>query len=93
MAEAAVRAGVAPREISFKGCVQILFAFQPFLSTSGVCRAGLIAQLLAAIGEHRVGDRPDRYEPRAVKRRPNHYPSLQQPRHLAKAQLAKGLLV
>jgi len=31
----------------------------------------LYDHLLTAISSHRVGDRPNRYEPRAIKRRPN----------------------
>jgi hypothetical protein len=37
-------------------------------------------RLLELIGAKRVGDRPDRYEPRAVKRRPKPHPLLKMPR-------------
>ena len=37
------------------------------------------AALFRAISRHRVGDRPDRVEPRARKRRPKEYPHLHQP--------------
>ena len=36
------------------------------------------------IGNHRVGDRPERWEPRARKRRPKPGNRLTQPRHIAK---------
>jgi hypothetical protein len=37
-----------------------------------------------------VGDRPDRYEPRVVKRRPKAYPRMHEPRQEAKAHMAKA---
>ena len=40
--------------------------------------------------QRKVGDRPDRYEPRVVKRRPKAYPRMQEPRKEAKARLAKA---
>jgi hypothetical protein len=43
--------------------------------------------LLAAIAQHRVGDRPGRLEPRRKKRRAKPYPLLNQPR--AKARKAE----
>jgi hypothetical protein len=41
----------------------------------------LIAQLLEVIARDAVPDRPDRREPRAVKRRPKPFPLLNKPRH------------
>jgi len=74
MAQAAVRHGVEPRSISFRGALQTLDAFQPVLARSGerdpALLRGLYDRLLAAVASHRVGDRPDRYEPRRRKRRP-----------------------
>ena len=40
----------------------------------------LRAVALRAIASHRVGDRPDRVEPRVVKRRPKAYPRMQESR-------------
>jgi hypothetical protein len=48
-----------------------------------VCR-----RLRAAVASHEVGDRPNRYEPRKRKRRPKHYPPLNEPRPQARARLA-----
>ena len=42
-------------------------------------------RLLLTIGAHQVGDRPDRVEPRARKRRPKDYPNLRGPRHEARS--------
>jgi hypothetical protein len=44
----------------------------------------LYTWLLLTIGAHQVGDRPDRIEPRARKRRPKNYPNLHRPRHEAR---------
>ena len=46
--------------------------------------------MLESLAALRVGDRPDRYEPRVVKRRPKAYPRMQVPRREAKARMAKA---
>jgi hypothetical protein len=56
-------------------------------------RLGLYHELLAAIASHRVGDRPDRYEPRRKKRRRNNYDWLTKPRAEMKRMMAQGLIV
>jgi len=88
MAEAAERAGIEPREVSFAGAVQTLNALAPFLMIASADVAhGLMEVLLKSIAHHRVGDRPDRYEPRAVKRRAKPIALLVQPRSLARKRL------
>lgn len=68
MAEAAERAGIEPREVSFTAALQTINALAPFLMiASAEAARGLMEVLLKTIGHHRVGDRPDRYEPRAVR--------------------------
>jgi hypothetical protein len=95
IAQAAARQGVAPRAISFTGAMQTLEAFQPLLefgaARDAAGRLGLYHELLAAIASHRVGDRPDRYEPRLKKRRRNNYDWLTEPRAEMKRKMAKGL--
>jgi len=97
MAQAATRQGVAPRTISFTGAMQTLEAFQPLLefgaAPDAASRLRLYSDLLAAIATHRVGDRPDRYEPRLKKRRRNNYDWLTKPRAELKRKMAKGLIV
>src|SRR5499427_1784529 len=97
MAQAAARHGVAPRTISFTGAMQTLEAFQPLLEFSAgqdaASRLRLYHDLLAAIASHRVGDRPDRYEPRLKKRRRNNYDWLTKPRAEMKRKMAQGLIV
>lgn len=72
MALAALDADVPPWQISFKGTLQTLGSFLPLLATCMPLDAGCAA-LVKCIATHTVGDRPDRYEPRRVKRRPNNY--------------------
>jgi hypothetical protein len=95
MAQAAGRHGIEPRSISFKGALQTLEAFQPMIALRGerdsVLRRNLYERLLEAVASHRVGDRPDRYEPRRRKRRPKPYDRLMKPRHEAKQALRKGI--
>jgi len=68
MAQAAKEHCLQPREISFKGTLQTLEAFQPLLSLQGhkgqTFREHVYQQLLQAVATHHVADRPDRFEPR-----------------------------
>jgi Transposase DDE domain len=95
MAQAAATHDIAPRAISFTGAMQTLEAFQPLLEFSAAqdadSRLRLYHDLLDAIATHRVGDRPDRYEPRLKKRRRNNYDWLTKPRAEMKRKMAKGV--
>jgi hypothetical protein len=95
MAQAAAGHGVAPRSISFTGAMPTLEAFQPLLDLGATDddagRLRLYHDLLDAIATHRVGDRPDRYEPRVKKRRRNHYGWLTRTRAEMKRKIAKGV--
>jgi hypothetical protein len=90
MAQAARARGWRPEEVSFTGAAQAARAFLPHLRTATDAQAAarLVGALLEVIGEHRVGTRPDRCEPRAVKRRPKDYPYLTVPRAQSRARLA-----
>jgi hypothetical protein len=90
MAQAAQARGVRPEEVSFTGAVQATRAFLPHLRAAADAATALrlAEELLHAIGAHRVGDRPDRCEPRATKRRPKNYPYLTVPRAQSRARLA-----
>ena len=93
MAQAAAGEGVSPREISFKAALQALEAFGPLIDyraqRDASYRAALYEQLLRAIAAHRVGDRPDRFEPRMAKRRPKRYDRLTRPRAEIKLRMLK----
>jgi hypothetical protein len=97
MAQAAATHDIPPRSISFTGARQTLEAFQPLLegraARDAAGRVRLYHELLDAIASHRVGDRPDRYEPRLKKRRRNYYDWLTEPRAEIKRKMAKGLIV
>jgi hypothetical protein len=91
LAEAAYRNGVQPRELSFQGARQVIKGFRAELARApSPCAVRLRADALSAIAHERVGDRPDRYEPRARKRREKMYPRLQEPRPLARKRLEKA---
>lgn len=95
MAQAAAKHNVLPRTLSFKGALQTLEAFQPFLASTGSRhrqhRDRLFQELLDAISAHRVGNRPNRFEPRKKKRRRMPYDLLMKPRAEAKLDILKGL--
>ena len=79
MASAALQSGRSPWEISFKGTLQTLSQFLPIL-LSKVSSEAWCTALLTAVATHIVGDRPDRFEPRLVKRRPKPYKHLREHR-------------
>jgi hypothetical protein len=85
--------GVPPREISFKAALQVLEAFRPLIDyraqRDAGYRAELYEQLLRAIAAHRVGDRPDRFEPRMAKRGPRRFDCLNRPRAEIKRRMLK----
>jgi len=87
MAVGAVEADLCPWQISFKGTLQSLLTFLPWLASSTPLDAGCRA-LVQCIASHIVGNRPGRFEPRRVKRRPKPYPLLQLPRDEYKQRAA-----
>lgn len=91
LAQAAEAHTCQPWQLSFKGALQTLNAFGGFWpSGQPVDAEAYYAAFLQAIAEHPVGHRPDRWEPRAKKRRPKNYRLLNEPRAQAKARLASG---
>lgn len=90
IAQSAVAHGVLPRTLSFKGALQTIHAFSIFLGLAKPSALhDLYCTMLAAIAHQHVGDRPDRCEPRARKRRPKPYPYLTIPRNEYKNALPK----
>lgn len=89
IADAARLHDLRPRDISFKGAVQTLNCCRD----RGLLEAPsleVLAMLLTTIAAHRVGDRPDRVEPRVVKRRPKRYKHLREPRRVARSRLCRA---
>lgn len=88
IAQAARERDVSPRRISFAGAQQTLEAFRVTLQIGGgESWVKKVEALLWAIGGHPVGGRPDRCEPREVKRRPKSYPRMTRPRATRRAEL------
>jgi hypothetical protein len=90
MARAAEAHAREPWHISFKGALQTLNAFGGMLGDRPVDDADRYYEaFLRAVAGHRVGQRPDRYEPRKIKRRPKPQRLLTRPRHEEKARFAR----
>jgi hypothetical protein len=88
-AQAAQKPGISPRTVSFAGTMQALHAFRGALLLVTDQRSLLLGCLLDVVAQHRVGDRPDRCEPRKVKRRWKTYGLLKKPRAEERAALLK----
>jgi hypothetical protein len=89
MAAAALGAGLRPRQLSFQGARQTLRAFaEEIQGTTAEALAGHVGLLLDRLAAHRVGDRPDRFEPRERKRRPKPSKYMKFPRAEARRQAA-----
>ena len=86
MVEAADRHGVNLHALSFAGTQQRVLAVLSYWDrcTSRRQRAHLTERLLELIAADRLNARPDRIEPRCVKRRPTPYPYLFEPREDAR---------
>ena len=88
MLQSAQASGLSPRELSFTAAMQAIAASWATAVLSNPCMlANLVDTHLANLAGHRVGDRPDRIEPRAIKRRPKPHRLLTQPRAEARADL------
>lgn len=87
MAEAARLADCLPRQISFKHTVQLWIAWNE--QRHGIHQDDKYHRLFVLIAQQRVGERPGRIEPRAVKRRPKLYPLLTKPRAKARAKVQR----
>jgi hypothetical protein len=90
-AQAAQEHNLTPRQISFAGVVQTLEAFRDMLIASSDDHRGTVYEgLFLAIAAHRVADRPNRVEPRRLKRRDDKYQMLGRPRAEERAALLSG---
>ena len=95
MVQAAARHGGALHRLSFAGAVGRLNALTPYLWLyEGTPRAGELYDLLLRwIARDPVPHRPNRIEPRAVKRRPKEYDRLNRPRDVMRKALLRKTLV
>jgi len=92
MAEGARVAKVKPRALSFTGAQHTVRAFEEGHLYDPVQIEADLPRLLELIGKKRLEDRPDRYELRAVKRRPKPHPLLTMPRKAAKRLIKRGVI-
>jgi hypothetical protein len=87
MAQAAHQDRVLPRQLSFKHTLQVWLAWsvrQRYFPDTDTTH-----ELFSLIAQIRVGDRPNRVEPRAVKRRPKEYARLMVPREQARRAIIR----
>jgi len=91
MVAAAIQDECEPRSISFAGALQTVSGslLQASVASSSDLHA-LAEQKLESIASRRVGKRPNRVEPRAVKRRPKNQKLLMKPRAVARAELLRS---
>jgi putative transposase len=91
MLQAAEGADCSPRELSFAHGLQTIAAsWAVVVVLSAQTQIALIDASLAGLAEQRIGDRPDRVEPRKIKRRPKPHKLLTKPRAEARAELLRG---
>ena len=91
MLQAAVQAGRSPRELSFTHALQTIAAsWTTIMVVSPVRQEALIAAALHGLRQPLVGHRPDRVEPRAIKRRPKPHALLTKPRAEAREELLRA---
>ena len=88
-AQTALVRGLHPRAVSFSGTRDAVTAAwsQLTLARTASERQRQGQALLQILGSKPVGNRPDRCEPRQVKRRPKQYKHLRRPRAQARAKL------
>ena len=92
MLQAAVEARRCPRQLSFTAAVQkIAAAWVTIVVCAEATALSLMEVHLSDMATHQVGDRPDRVEPRKVKRRPKPHRLLTVPRQQARAELLAGV--
>jgi hypothetical protein len=89
--EAALKEGCAPRQMSFTAAMQkIASGWTAVLLMDHSTFVALVEQHLDDLPGHKIGHRPNRVEPRAIKRRPKPHKLLTQPREKARADLLAG---
>lgn len=91
MLATAAGAGCAPREWSFAHALQTVGAsFGVVVVFPAGAAVAVIEAALAGLTEQRIGDRPDRIEPRAIQRRPQPHKLRTPPQAAARAALLRG---
>lgn len=86
MAQAALLTGCLPRQLSFKHTLQLWITYTQY----GAIDDEMLSGLFILIAQQRIGNRPHRIEPRAVKRRPKPFPLLTKTRSEAKQNIREN---
>lgn len=83
MVDGCVKGNALPTQISFKGALQLFNQCNPhFITASKSKKRAIYLQMLKLITRNRVGKRPNRVEPRAVRKKIQAYPILRTDRRL-----------
>jgi hypothetical protein len=90
MCESAMKGNIQPWQISFKNTMQTLNEMLPILSAIDDYEK-LVETILDCCLTHVVGNRPDRHQPRVIKRRPKPYTFMTKPRDQYKPGEPKDL--
>jgi hypothetical protein len=91
-ASAALLHAKQPRQISFTATCQYVLSCRVSVATGSVRGTDwdrYCTTLLAQVAQCEVADRPGRWEPRLIKKRPKTYKLMQKPRSVLRALLAK----
>lgn len=88
MAQAALLVDLLPRQLSFKHTLQLWITWRQI--SPGNDDDEKLDGLFILIAQQRVGKRPGRIEPRALKRRPKPFPLLTKPRQIAREEIKKN---
>lgn len=87
MLHSALLVDISPRQISFKHSLQFWLLLD---QQAGGIDDDLWEAVLRLIAQNKVGNRPGRIEPRAVKRRPKLFPLLSKTRAIAREEIRKN---
>jgi putative transposase len=92
-AAAALLHRLKPRQLSFtSACQYVLAAWTRWsgMASNDAYALAACRQLLEHLAHCEVANRPDRLEPRVIKRRRHHYPLMQEPRQILRDRLLSG---
>lgn len=88
MVDGGIKGGALPTQISFKGTLQLVNQFTPhFISIPKHKKEAFYSQMLMLIVKNRVGKRPGRVEPRAIRKKSQSFPTLKTDRKVEKGRL------
>jgi len=89
IAQAALTHGKLPRQLSFAAALAVVATSWDHATVAGHDTLLALADAqFHVIAWHKVGHRPNRVEPRAIKRHPKPHQWLREPRHQARARLS-----